>query len=203
MEAPTRKTPVWLIAMIPLGLIAVGLIVCISVRFSLINKEEACNTQWANVQSVYQRRLDLVPNLVEVVKGAAKHERETLTQVTEARNKLLKIHETVREALQKANPQDLSKYYGQMLQAQKSFVDVAVEAYPNLKANEAFLNLQSQLEGTENRISVERMRFNEQVGDFNATARKYSFLPFCGGFQTKTRFEAEPEAGKAPPVKFD
>lgn len=203
-SAPPRRSPaLWIVALAPIALLVIGGIVCVSIRFSLIGKEEACATQWANVQSVYQRRLDLVPNLVEVVKGAAKHERETLTQVTEARNKMLGIHQALKDAVQKGDPKEIERLYPQLLQSEKSFISVSTEAYPNLKANEGFLNLQSQLEGTENRINVERIKYNEAVGAYNTAARKYSSLPLCGGFQPKVRFEAEPGAEKAPKVKFD
>lgn len=201
---PVRRSPlVWLAVLVPVGIVVIGALACLSVRFSLINKEEACNTQWANVQSVYQRRLDLVPNLVEIVKGAAKHERETLTQVVEARNRLLGLEGPMRDAIKRGDVKEVEKLYGQLLAAQKSYIQVSVEAYPNLKANDAFLNLQAQIEGTENRISVERMKYNEAVGDYNAAVRKYSMLPMCGGFQPKTRFDADPGAEKAPKVKFE
>jgi len=201
--APRRSGALWVALLAPIGLIILGAIVSVSLRFSLINKEEACNTQWANVQSVYQRRLDLIPNLVEIVKGAAKHERETLTQVTEARNKLLAAQEALLEVLKRQDPPGIERLYPQLTQAQKSFLEISVEAYPTLRANENFLNLQSQLEGTENRINVERIRYNEVVGDYNAATRKYSWVPGCGGFQTKVRFEAEAGAEKAPKIKFD
>lgn len=186
-----------------LGAIAIAGIACVSLRFTLIGGEEAVNTQWANLQSAYQRRLDLIPSLVETVKGAAKHERETLTGVTDSRSRLLGVRESMAGALEKGDAQQVQQLATELARAERSFISVAVEAYPQLRANESFLALQAQLEGTENRVNVERIRYNEAVGSYNTRIRKWSWVPLCGGFQPKTRFEAAPEAGQAPKVSFD
>lgn len=175
---------------------------CLMMRFSLIGAEEGVKTRWSQVESAYQRRLDLIPNLVETVKGAAKHEKETLTQVTEARNQLLEVQRMASDALKKGDAAEVNRLFEQVAAATKTLVRVSVEAYPTLKANENFLALQSQLEGTENRINVERMKYNDSVGDYNARVRKWGGLPFCSGFETRNRFEAERGAEKAPKVDF-
>jgi len=170
---------------------------------SLVTLEEDVNQSWAQVGNQYQRRVDLIPNLVETVKGYASHEMETFTAVTEARAKVGQLAVTP-EVLN--NPEAFSKF--QQVQGEISSVLTRLmavsERYPDLKANENFLALQSQLEGTENRIAVERKRFNEKVQNFNTRIRKFPTVMIAGmfGFEKKLYFKAEPGAEKAPEVKF-
>ncbi|MEA4918617.1 LemA family protein [Proteiniphilum sp.] len=168
----------------------------------MVEKQEAVTSQWGNVQNAYQRRADLIPNLVNTVKGYAQHEQETFTQVTEARAKATQTNinpenlteESLKE-YQKAQDQ-LSQALGRLLLIQ--------ENYPELKANENFLALQDQLEGTENRISVERNRFNQLAQDYNSYIRKFPQVIYAKWFKfdTKAYFEASSEAQTAPKVQF-
>jgi LemA protein len=167
-------------------------------------KEEAVFAAWGDVEASYQRRSDLVPNLVEVVKGYAKHESETLTAVTEARAKVGSM-QVSKDAIN--DPQALQKF--QQAQSQLSGalsrLMVVVERYPELKANQNFMDLQNQLEGTENRINVARVRYNQAVQDFNTTIRVFpnsmtnSLLLHL---VRKEPFKAEEGAKQAPRVKF-
>ncbi|EKD42616.1 MAG: LemA family protein [uncultured bacterium] len=169
----------------------------------LVKADEAVKSAWAQVENVYQRRLDLIPNLVETVKGYAAHESETLQAVVEARSKIseVKIASDVVN-----NPQALEQF--QQMQGQLSSalsrLMVVVEKYPDLKANTNFLALQSQLEGTENRIAVERRRFNEISQEFNTIIRVFPnvLMARLFGFTEKTYFKADAGAEKAPAVKF-
>lgn len=169
---------------------------------SLVEKEQTVDQTWAQVENQYQRRADLIPNLVNTVKGYATHEEETFTKVTEARAKATSI--TI--DADNLNEETLAKYQqaqGELSQALKSLLAVT-EAYPDLKANENFMNLQTQLEGTENRISTERMRYTEAVKDYNTSIKKFPTMIYAGwfGFEPKPQFKAEAGAEKAPEVKF-
>lgn len=168
----------------------------------MVSLEENVASQWANVENVYQRRLDLIPNLVNTVKGYATHEQETFTKVIEARAKATQVN---------INPQNLNAESLKQFQAAQgelssalSRLMVVVEQYPDLKANQNFLDLQAQLEGTENRIAVERRKFNEVVQSYNSYIRSFPRIIYSGwfGFEKKTYFEAEAGAEKAPEVKF-
>lgn len=166
--------------------------------------EEAVFAAWGDVEASYQRRADLIPNLVEVVKGYAKHEAETLTAVTEARAKVGSMQ--VSKDLVN-NPQALEKF--QQAQSQLSGalsrLMVVVERYPDLKANQNFLDLQNQLEGTENRINVARVRYNKSVQDFNTSIRTFPNSMTNSLLLHLTRkepFKAEEAAKVAPKVKF-
>lgn len=169
---------------------------------SMVDMDETVKRSWAQVENVYQRRLDLIPNLVNTVKGAADFEKSTLTAVIEARANAtqVKVDPT------NMNPEELARF--QQAQGQLSTalgrLMVVVEQYPQLKANENFLALQTQLEGTENRITVERMKFNEDVKSYNAYIRKFPqvLLASMYGFRKKPFFAAEEKAAKAPEVKF-
>jgi LemA protein len=169
---------------------------------TLVDKEENVKGKWAQVENAYQRRADLIPNLVNTVKGAANFEQETLTQVIEARAKATSVTvdptNLTPEAIQEfQSSQDaLSQSLGRLL--------VSVERYPELKANQNFLDLQVQLEGTENRISTERRAFNEATQDYNATVRRFPNNIMAGifGFKQKGYFTAEAGADKAPEVQF-
>lgn len=167
-------------------------------------KEEAVFAAWGDVEAAYQRRADLVPNLVEVVKGYAKHEAETLTAVTEARAKVGSM-QVSRDAIN--DPQAMQNFQAaqSQLSGALSRLMVVVERYPDLKANQNFMDLQNQLEGTENRINVARVRYNQAVQDFNTTIRSFpnsltnSLLLHL---ERKEPFKAEEGARVAPKVKF-
>ena len=169
---------------------------------SLVQQDEAVKNKWGAVQSQYQRRADLIPNLVSTVKGAANFEKETLTQVMEARAKATQI--TV-------NADDLSPEKIQQFQAAQGQLSSALgrllavsEAYPELKANQNFRDLQAQLEGTENRIAVARNDFNDTVKGYNSAVRTFpgNIIAGIGGFQQKGYFEADKGSENAPKVQF-
>ena len=168
---------------------------------SLVEQEQQVNQAWAQVENQYQRRADLIPNLV-TVKGYTTHEEETLTKVVEARAKATSITLNA----DNLDEETLAKYQqaqGELSGALKSLLAVT-EAYPDLKANENFLNLQAQLEGTENRIATERKRYTEAVAEFNTSIKKFPTNIYAGwfGFKEKPQFKAEAGAEKAPEVKF-
>ncbi|MEZ4417805.1 MAG: LemA family protein [Gemmatimonadota bacterium] len=184
-----------------LSVLAVGVVALFAYRSynGLVERDEAVSTAWGQVQNVYQRRADLIPNLVETVRGAAEFERETLEGVIEARAKATQVTfadtpnaEEMRQF--QAAQGELSTALGRLL--------VVVEQYPELKATEAFRDLQAQLEGTENRISVERMRFNEVAQTYNTFRRRFPTALFAGafGFEARSYFEAAPGAEQAPRV---
>jgi len=169
---------------------------------TLVSSQENVNSQWANVENQYQRRSDLIPNLVATVKGYATHESSTLEGVVAARAKATQV--TIDPA--KLTPEKLQEYQaaqGQVSSALGKLLMIT-ENYPQLKANENFLELQSQLEGTENRISVERNRFNEMAQSYNKTTRSFPTVILANmfGFDKKPYFEAEKGSKKAPEVKF-
>lgn len=169
---------------------------------TMTEKEEAINKAWSNVENQYQRRSDLIPNLVNTVKGYAQHEQSTLTAVLEARSKATQITVNAEDL----TPEKLKEYQeaqGQVTSALGKLLAIS-EAYPDLKANENFKELQAQLEGTENRISVERRNFNEVVGDYNTYIRKFpqNIMASIFGFEKRAYFEAEAGSEKAPKVEF-
>jgi LemA protein len=169
----------------------------------MVEKEESIAQQWAQVENQYQRRADLVPNLVNTVKGAANFEKETLTAVMEARSKATSIQINANEL----TPANIQKFQAaqEQLSGALSRLMVTVERYPDIKANQNFLALQAQLEGTENRISVERKRFNDSVGDYNKYIKKFPRVIYASwfGFEKKGYFQAEAGADKAPEVNFE
>lgn len=179
----------------------------VGVRNNLVMLEENVNSQWSQVENVYQRRFDLIPNLVRTVQGAADFERETLQNVIEARSRVGQVSQAAPTAEVTTNPQA----FQQFAQAQESLggalsrLLVVVERYPELRANQNFLTLQSQLEGTENRIAVERRRYNEVARDFNTAVRKFPANVIAGmtGFQQKQYFQSTAGADQAPQVDFD
>lgn len=174
----------------------------ISTYNGLVSREEAVTSQWAQVQNVYQRRADLIPNLVETVKGYANFEKQTLTDVIEARSKATQV--TIDPTkLNEGNIQAFEQAQGKLSSALSRLM-VVVEKYPDLKANQNFLELQSQLEGTENRITVERQKFNDAAKDYNTNLRKFPKNLFASmfGFEKKAYFEAKEGAENAPAVKF-
>lgn len=168
----------------------------------LVSSQENVNSQWANVESQYQRRADLIPNLVSTVKGYASHESSTLEGVVAARAKATQV--TIDPA--NLTPEKLQEYQaaqGQVSSALGKLLMIT-ENYPDLKANQNFLELQAQLEGTENRISVERTRFNESAQTYNKEIRRFpkNILAGMFGFDKKPYFAAENGSEKAPEVKF-
>lgn len=198
-----RRTigPLMLVLLVVLGTLALFGGWLVSSYNRLVTLDQGVQGQWAQVENAYQRRADLVPNLVETVKGAAGFEKSTLLAVTEARAKVQAVPSLPTgsqfEAQQKSQDQ-LSQALGRLM--------VVVEAYPELKTTEAFRDLQAQLEGTENRIAVERMRFNQAARDFNATRDRFPTTLvaglFGGRFDEKSYFQARPDAQLPPRVQF-
>lgn len=177
----------------------------VGARNRFVTLDEQVKQAWAQVENVYQRRLDLIPNLVATVQGYATHERETLQAVTEARAKVGQISA---QGLQKVleDPQAFARFQEAQggLSSALSRLMVVAEKYPDLKANENFLDLQRQLEGTENRITVERRRFNETAQQYNTSIRLFpgSLIAGFSGFKEKTYFQADAAASSAPKVQF-
>lgn len=168
----------------------------------MVAMDEGVATAWSNVENQYQRRSDLIPNLVNTVKGYAAHEQETLEAVVSARAKATQTQVNMEDL----TPEKLQAYQqaqGEIGAALGRLLVVA-ERYPDLKANESFRELQAQLEGTENRISVERRKFNETAKEYNTTIRKFpkNILAGLFGFEKRPYFEAQEGSEKAPEVKF-
>lgn len=170
----------------------------IGVNNTLVSLDEGTKAKWSQVENVYQRRADLIPNLVNTVKGYAKHEAEVLEEVTKARASVGQVHID--------NPDELKKFdqNQQQITSALSRLMVVAEKYPDLKANQNFMELQSQLEGTENRIATERMRFNESAQEFNSYLRRFpqSIVAGMRGFQQRAYFSAAPGSDTAPKVNF-
>lgn len=169
---------------------------------NMVNAEEGVKSQWAQVQNVYQRRADLIPNLVNTVKGYANFEQETLTRVIEARAKATSVNIDASQL----TPEKVAQFQAAQgeLSSALSRLLVTIERYPDLKANQNFLDLQTQLEGTENRITVERMKFNDSVQAYNSYLRGFprNLLAGMYGFEQRGYFDASPEAQQAPEVQF-
>jgi len=188
--------------------VVVGIIILFVAMFGgvynqFVTLEEGVSESWAQVENVYQRRSDLIPNLVSTVKGYAAHEKDTLQGVVEARSNVSKMNISA-DVIN--DPQAMAKFQkiqGQLSSALSRLM-VVVERYPDLKASQNFLALQTQLEGTENRITVERRRYNKAARGFNTKIRVFPnvFLARMYGFEKKTYFEAEEGAEKAPKVSF-
>lgn len=192
-----KKT--WIIV---IGVIAVLAVICTTSYNSMVAMDEGVATAWSNVENQYQRRSDLIPNLVNTVKGYAAHEQETLEAVVSARAKATQTQVNMEDL----TPKKLQAYQqaqGEIGAALGRLLVVA-ERYPDLKANENFRELQAQLEGTENRISVERRKFNETAKEYNTTIRKFpkNILAGLFGFEKRPYFEAQEGSQKAPEVKF-
>ncbi len=193
----------WLVPLIILGVIVLGLYRwAVGFNNSAIDKQEVAKTRWADVQSAYQRRMDLIPNLVETVKGYAKHEKETLEAVINARSNATKTQINAGDL----TPEKMKAFQQAQgsLSSALSRLMVVVERYPDLKANQNFMELQSQLEGTENRINVARDRFNEAVRVYNTYIRHFpnSILAGLFHFDRMSPFEAQAGAENAPKVDF-
>lgn len=192
-----KKT--WIII---IAVIAVIAIYGVSSYNSMVSQEEAVGTAWSNVENQYQRRADLIPNLVNTVKGYAAHEKETFDAVVSARAKATQTTVSIDDL----TPEKMEAYQraqGEVGSALSRLLAVT-ENYPELKANENFQTLQAQLEGTENRISVERRNFNDVVRAYNTSIRRFPKNIFAGmfGFEKRPYFEAQEGAEKAPEVKF-
>ena len=169
---------------------------------SLVDKQQTVDQQWAEVENQYQRRSDLIPNLVATVKGYAAHEEKTFTEVTQARANATAINIDAND-LTEENLARFTEAQNQLTGALKSLLAVS-EAYPDLKANENFRDLQVQLEGTENRITVARGRYTEAVKDYNTSIKKFPTMIYAGwfGFTPKPQFKASEGAQPAPKVEF-
>src|SRR5512137_1138625 len=194
---------VWIIVGVIVALVVLGVVSWgTKVYNQMVTLQESVTSQWGNVETQYQRRADLIPNFVNTVKGAATFEQETLTRVIEARAKATKV--TIDPTKMTAeNLQQFQAAQGQLSSALSRLM-VVVEQYPELKATQNFRDLQVELEGTENRISVERRKFNEVAQTYNTYIRRFpqNFLAGIFGFQAKPYFEAAAGADKAPEVKF-
>ena len=190
-----KKWTIWII-------IAVIAISVWSSYNGMVKLDERVASQWGNVENVYQRRSDLIPNLVNTVKGYAEHEQETFVQVIEARSKATSVNIDANNL----NPESIQKFQAAQggLSSALSKLLVVIEKYPDLKANQNFLELQAQLEGTENRIAVERRSYNEIAKKFNSKIRSFPAVVYNNflGFEKKGYFEAQEGADKVPEVKF-
>lgn len=194
-----KKT--WIIITVIL-VIAIAVVYSISSYNSLVSQEESVSTAWSNVENQYQRRADLIPNLVNTVKGYAAHEKETLDAVVSARSKATQAQISIDDL----TPEKLQAYQraqGEIGAALGRLLAIT-ENYPDLKANENFQALQAQLEGTENRISVERRKFNETAKSYNTNIRRFPKNIIAGlfGFEKRPYFEASEGTETAPEVKF-
>jgi len=191
--------PLIIIVVIIIGIFRWG----VGLNNTMVEKQETAKTQWANVESAYQRRSDLIPNLVNTVKGYADFEKETLEAVIQARANATKT--TIDPS--NITPEQMAAFQESQnsLSGALSRLMVVVERYPDLKANQNFLELQSQLEGTENRINVERNRFNEQARDYNVYVRKFPASVVAGflNFEPMALFQAAPGSEQAPTVDFN
>ncbi len=183
----------------------------VGTRNSFVRLDEGLNEQWAKVEVQYQRRLDLIPNLVATVKGYAEHESSTFEKVTQARAGLTEAYNKANEAQQSGNAtadeaslDNFAKAQQGLGKALSIYVNAVREAYPNLKADSQFQDLQAQLEGTENRIATERGRYTEAVKDYNVKVRTFpsSIIASMSGFMPKPQFKADAEAASAPKVSF-
>lgn len=193
-----KNKSLWIV----LGIVAVVLVWGVTTYNGLVSKDEQVASAWANVETVYQRRADLIPNLVNTVKGYAAHESETLTQVTEARAKSTSM--TIDPST--ATPAQMEAWMraqGEVGSALGRLIAIS-ENYPELKADKNFLELQKQLEGTENRISTERRKYNETVRLYNTKIRRFPTNLIAGmfGFEKRVMFEAQEGAEVAPVVEF-
>lgn len=189
--------------LIIIGVLALIVFYGISVNNSLVTAEEGVNAAWAQVENQYQRRADLIPNLVNTVRGAADFESETLQEVIEARSRATSININASDLNNPEAFQQFQEAQGQLSGALSRLL-VTVERYPELQANQNFRDLQAQLEGTENRISTERMRFNQAAQKFNTEIRQFPKSMFASmlGFEQKEYFQADQGAEQAPEVDF-
>lgn len=193
-----KNKRLWII----LGIVAVVVVWAVSGYNGLVSGDENVGKAWANVESAYQRRSDLIPNLVNTVKGYAEHEQQTLQDVVEARSKATSLNVDASTA----TPEQMKQWIDAQQEVGSALGRLIAisESYPTLRANENFLELQTQLEGTENRIKTERDRYNEAVKEFNVKIRRFPTNILAGlfGFERRTMFEASEGAEKAPEVQF-
>lgn len=192
----------WLVPVVIVGLAFISAMWLVGVYNGIITKDENVSKEWAQVQTVYQRRADLIPNLVATVKGYAEYEGETLTAVVEARAKATGININA-DNLTQENLQQFQQAQAGLSSALSKLL-VVVEKYPDLKANQNFLELQAQLEGTENRITVQRQKYNDAVNDLNGTIRRFpgSVVKGFAGVDARPYFEADAGSEAAPKVDF-
>ena len=187
---------------ITLGVLVLAAIWGFSTYNGLVTKDEAVATAWSNVETQYQRRADLIPNLVNTVKGYAAHESETLESVIAARSAATSINLTAEEL----TPEKIAEYQAAQQQVRSALgrLIAIAENYPDLKANQNFLELQAQLEGTENRITVARKEFNDATQAYNVAVRKFpaNLVAMIFNFDQKAYFEADATASAAPKVEF-
>ena len=185
-----------------IGVAALVVIFFYATYNGFVNKEEGVRTAWANVETQYQRRADLIPNLVNTVKGYAAHETQTFTEVTEARAKATSINLSADDL----TPEKLAEFQQAQAQVRSALgrLIAVSESYPDLKANQNFLELQAQLEGTENRISVARKQFNEVARTYNVSVRRFpaNLVAKMFGFEQKPYFESAEGSEAAPQVQF-
>jgi LemA protein len=195
-----KKVMLGCVALLVAGVVLVGLWAVAGYN-RLVKLDEGVKTAWSQVENVYQRRADLIPNLVETVKGARDFERETLTAVVEARAKVGQVNFS--QVPNQQQMQNFEQAQGALSSALSRLL-VVVERYPELKATDAFRDLQAQLEGTENRIAVERRRFNEAAQAFNTARRRFPTMIIAGffGFNERPYFKATPGSERPPEVKF-
>lgn len=184
---------VFIVLAVVLAIVAILGVSCVGRYNSLVESGEDVDSAWAQVENVLQRRADLIPNLVETVKGYAAHEKEVFGEIAEARSKLLGAR----------GPEEAAEANGRLDSALGRLLAIS-ENYPVLRASENFTRLQDELAGTENRIAVERMRYNDAVAVFNKSIKTFPNVVFARmiGFDAREYFQAEPEAQKAPEVKF-
>ncbi|MCQ2297264.1 MAG: LemA family protein [Bacteroidales bacterium] len=195
-----KKSNITLLAI--LGAVALVVLWGISKRNSLVGQEEMVENAWSDVENVYQRRMDLIPNLVNTVQGAANFEKNTLTGVVEARSRVVNISA---DELTEENVAKFQKSQDDLTAALNKSISLTVEAYPELTATKGFQDLQAQLEGCENRIATERRNFNEKVKSYNVSIRRFPANIIAGmmGLEKKGYFKASEGAEKPVEVKFE
>ena len=202
-ESARRKKLAMVIALSFAAVVAIGVLWLMMQYNRMVSLDEEAKTAWSQVENVYQRRMDLIPNLVSVVQGYARHERETLRMVTEARARAAGgVPGNLLD-----NPEALERFQRSQseLGGALNRLMVVAERYPELRADQNFLALQAQLEGSENRIAVERRRFNETLQRYNRHVKRFPQVMIAGifGFEPKAYFEAEKGADRPPEVRFD
>ncbi len=200
-----KKSYIVLIAVGVLLLLGVGS--CIGVRNGIVSADQAVKKSWGNVESAYQRRLDLIPNLVNTVKGYAAHESSTLQNVTDARVGLKQAYDEASRAMSEGNGsgqqlEHIQASQNNLMDKAGVYINAVHEAYPDLKANQNFLGLQDELAGTENRINTERTRYNEAVEEYNKKILRFPGSIFGWGYSEKEMFKADAAASSAPKVDF-
>lgn len=195
-----KKSHIILICVAAALLLGVGS--CIGVRNGIVSADQAVKKTWGDVESAYQRRLDLIPNLVNTVKGYAAHESSTLQGVTDARVGLKKAYDEANAALNSQEIGQVQASQNNLMEKAGLYINAVHEAYPDLKANTNFLALQDELSGTENRINTERTRYNEAVENFNKKILRFPGSLFAWGYAEKDMFKADAAASKAPVVNF-